>query len=234
MWHCPCECCHGKRKESRHAHVALHSRLPSPPHPHPHAYPTPSTPMPRSFCIPGIAFLFCAFVLSFLVSISLPYLTALDIVRTHFDGVTIDGSNSLNEVRVSSRYLSHSNSTFSDASTTASSDYGERARAGSINQNHLFTGIFRAPCRYEQDGDKTCGSAHSGGYIVGVTARDSDVSVIISESWTRGLAVHPIGERYLPSLPSATISPNSLTNTAHIICCFSRRPMKFNTDIVRL
>ncbi|KAK0201066.1 hypothetical protein DFS33DRAFT_1102559 [Desarmillaria ectypa] len=38
--------------------------------------------MSRVFCIPGIVFLFCAFVLSFLTSISLPYLTGLDIART--------------------------------------------------------------------------------------------------------------------------------------------------------
>ncbi|KAJ7583794.1 actin cortical patch SUR7/pH-response regulator pali [Mycena floridula] len=55
--------------------------------------------MPRSFCIPGIVFLFCAFVLSFLVSISLPYLTALDVVRTHFDGTPFLGSVGLSEVR---------------------------------------------------------------------------------------------------------------------------------------
>ena len=36
--------------------------------------------MSRAFCIPGIVFIFCAFVLNFLVSISLPYLPALDIV----------------------------------------------------------------------------------------------------------------------------------------------------------
>jgi len=42
--------------------------------------------MGRVFHIPGIFFLFCAFVLLLLVSISLPYLTALDVVRVHFDG----------------------------------------------------------------------------------------------------------------------------------------------------
>lgn len=42
--------------------------------------------MPRSFCIPGVLFLLCAFVLLFIVSISLPYLTAMDITRVHFNG----------------------------------------------------------------------------------------------------------------------------------------------------
>ncbi|KAL1754048.1 SUR7/PalI family-domain-containing protein [Schizophyllum commune] len=37
--------------------------------------------MSRAFCIPGIFFIFAALVLNFLVSISLPYLTALDVAR---------------------------------------------------------------------------------------------------------------------------------------------------------
>ncbi|KAH8102707.1 actin cortical patch SUR7/pH-response regulator pali [Cristinia sonorae] len=41
--------------------------------------------MPRAFHIPGVVFLFIAFVLLFLVSISLPYLTALDFTRIHFN-----------------------------------------------------------------------------------------------------------------------------------------------------
>ncbi|KAF9528840.1 hypothetical protein CPB83DRAFT_869364 [Crepidotus variabilis] len=57
--------------------------------------------MSRAFCIPGIVFLFCALVLNFLVSISLPYLPALDIVRTHFPSsdVTAAGVTGINEVR---------------------------------------------------------------------------------------------------------------------------------------
>lgn len=42
--------------------------------------------MSRAFCVPGVFFLFCAFVLLFIASISLPYLTAMDITRTHFGG----------------------------------------------------------------------------------------------------------------------------------------------------
>jgi len=41
--------------------------------------------MPRILHIPGVIALFCAFVLLFLVSISLPYLTALDFARVHFN-----------------------------------------------------------------------------------------------------------------------------------------------------
>ncbi|KAF8918359.1 hypothetical protein CPB85DRAFT_1214172 [Mucidula mucida] len=46
--------------------------------------------MTRAFCIPGIIFLVAAFVLSLLVSISLPYLTALDVARTDF--AMVEGS----------------------------------------------------------------------------------------------------------------------------------------------
>ena len=60
--------------------------------------------MARIFCIPGVIFIFFAFVLNFLASISLPYLTALDITRTHFDhGVILsDTQNSgVTELKVS-------------------------------------------------------------------------------------------------------------------------------------
>ncbi|KAJ7255425.1 hypothetical protein B0H12DRAFT_1233044 [Mycena haematopus] len=55
--------------------------------------------MSRIFCIPGIIFLTCALVLSLLVSISLPFLPALDFVRVHFNsGVTTSGDG-LTELR---------------------------------------------------------------------------------------------------------------------------------------
>ncbi|VDC01147.1 unnamed protein product [Peniophora sp. CBMAI 1063] len=56
----------------------------------------------RHFCIPGLFFLFCAFVLSLIVSISLPSLPALDIARTKFSGGTTQVSNvdgGVNELR---------------------------------------------------------------------------------------------------------------------------------------
>ncbi|TDL27025.1 pali-domain-containing protein [Rickenella mellea] len=56
--------------------------------------------MGRSFCIPGILILFCAFVLSFLVSISLPYLTALDITRVHINAAASSSSaNAISQLR---------------------------------------------------------------------------------------------------------------------------------------
>jgi len=64
----------------------------------------PTSPkMSRVFCIPGIIFLFCAFVLSFLVSISTPFLPALDIARVHFDNrALVLGETDIVETRVRS------------------------------------------------------------------------------------------------------------------------------------
>ncbi|KAI0640994.1 hypothetical protein C8Q79DRAFT_993873 [Trametes meyenii] len=58
--------------------------------------------MARIFHIPGIIFLLCAFVLLFLVSISLPYLTALDVARVKIkSGSPTVGSdtNAIHEIR---------------------------------------------------------------------------------------------------------------------------------------
>lgn len=58
------------------------------------------------FLAPGVICLFIAFVLSLLVSISLPTLPALDITRTHYDtdflenGGDINGVHLLGELRV--------------------------------------------------------------------------------------------------------------------------------------
>jgi hypothetical protein len=58
--------------------------------------------MPRSLCIPGVFFLFAAFVLLFIVSVSLPYLTAMDIARTHFATAVNDDAttDSVNQIRL--------------------------------------------------------------------------------------------------------------------------------------
>jgi len=40
----------------------------------------------RAFFVPGTVLLFLAFILSLIVSVSLPSLPALDIARSHFDG----------------------------------------------------------------------------------------------------------------------------------------------------
>jgi hypothetical protein len=49
----------------------------------------------------GLIVLFLAFVFSFLVSISLPSLPALDIVRTHYGKGIALGSTGMSELRVS-------------------------------------------------------------------------------------------------------------------------------------
>lgn len=59
------------------------------------------TTMSRAFCIPGIVFLVAALVLSFLVSVSLPFLPALDIVRTNFQGGVQQGAIGTVQTRVS-------------------------------------------------------------------------------------------------------------------------------------
>ncbi|KAJ7635496.1 hypothetical protein DFH06DRAFT_675535 [Mycena polygramma] len=55
--------------------------------------------MARAFYLSGMAFLFCALVLSFLSSISLPYLPALDFTRVKFAKGFFSGSDTLQEVR---------------------------------------------------------------------------------------------------------------------------------------
>lgn len=55
--------------------------------------------MARSFCIPGIVFLGCAFVLLLLVSVSLPFINTMDFVRVHFSGVVQGNGNNLVEAR---------------------------------------------------------------------------------------------------------------------------------------
>ncbi|OJA12572.1 hypothetical protein AZE42_04948 [Rhizopogon vesiculosus] len=56
--------------------------------------------MSRAYCISGVLFLFCAFVLLFLVSISLPYFQAMDITRVHATGQFSSGSQTITELRL--------------------------------------------------------------------------------------------------------------------------------------
>jgi len=56
--------------------------------------------MSRAFCIPGVVILFCALVLSFLASLSLPYIPTLDIVRIQLpSGFTASGEGGIKEYR---------------------------------------------------------------------------------------------------------------------------------------
>jgi len=58
--------------------------------------------MSRTFCVPGVFFLFSAFVLLFITSVSLPYLSAMDITRTHFEAGSVaapGSSSSISQIR---------------------------------------------------------------------------------------------------------------------------------------
>ncbi|KAJ6482933.1 hypothetical protein C8R47DRAFT_981603 [Mycena vitilis] len=55
--------------------------------------------MSRIFCIPGIIFLLCALVLGILVSISLPFLPALDFVRVQFGSGVATSGDAMTELR---------------------------------------------------------------------------------------------------------------------------------------
>jgi len=57
--------------------------------------------MARLFCIPASILLFAAFILNVIVTISLPYLPALDITRTRFPNGAEEDGRSLTELRVS-------------------------------------------------------------------------------------------------------------------------------------
>lgn len=58
--------------------------------------------MARLFCVPGVAFLLSATVLLILVSISLPFLPALDITRARFaTNLSTQEAGSVSQIRVS-------------------------------------------------------------------------------------------------------------------------------------
>ncbi|KIK64991.1 hypothetical protein GYMLUDRAFT_39402 [Collybiopsis luxurians FD-317 M1] len=108
--------------------------------------------MARLFCIPGIIFLFCAFILSLLTSISLPFLPALDIARSHLNGNALINGDNVNQIRF---------------------------------------GVWAA-CTYKSDSDSRICTDVQHGYSTPISDTNKDASVIISGSWTRGLAVHPV------------------------------------------
>lgn len=114
--------------------------------------------MSRAFCIPGIFFLTCALVLSFLASLSLPFLPALDIVRVKF-GTNSTGAASagslpvVTELRVSSlaRYTILMGPLLIFSPSLAS---GKRDSLLPILAE--FKPLCRAPCEYDLKGARTC------------------------------------------------------------------------------
>ncbi|KAF7353375.1 hypothetical protein MSAN_01526100 [Mycena sanguinolenta] len=125
--------------------------------------------MARAFYLSGMGFLFCALVLSFLSSISLPYLPALDFTRVTFTGVFFPGSaaDELSQLRVSTLDF------FCYFLFTLPS--------------HLAVGGF---CEYDGNNHRHC--FHTGhGYPIEIETPEEQ-TVIIGASWTRGLAIHPV------------------------------------------
>ena len=57
--------------------------------------------MSRAFWIPAAFIIFCALVLNFLASISLPYLPGLDIARANLSSAQVQSSTGISEIRVS-------------------------------------------------------------------------------------------------------------------------------------
>ena len=55
----------------------------------------------------------------------------------------------------------------------------------------------RAGCWYENDGNRVCNSAGNA-YATTVYAHNNDSSVTVGPSWTRGLAIHPVGTSSVP------------------------------------
>lgn len=157
--------------------------------------------MGRAFCIPAVFFLFSAFVLLFIVSISLPYLTAMDITRVHFGDVsTQTGNNTMTQLRVSPLLLSFQ----SKLTPFCSSVYGIYSLPLFLSQNthtrsgptvmisRMATGCaalqvcppcFSLSSAYHHPGH---------GYSVTITNSQRN-SITIGSSWTTGLAVHPVG-----------------------------------------
>ena len=63
-----------------------------------------TTRMARVFCVPAVFFIFAAFVLLSIVSISLPHLFAMDVTRVHTSSsstTTLSGNDTITELRVS-------------------------------------------------------------------------------------------------------------------------------------
>ncbi|TCD67394.1 hypothetical protein EIP91_012429 [Steccherinum ochraceum] len=91
--------------------------------------------MSRAFHIPGVIFLFIAFVLLLLVSISLPFLTGLDFARIHFNqGI----SSSVSQIRFGSwAYCSY---TF-DGDRTCSPAHSAYSLTFNSTINHSQTNI---------------------------------------------------------------------------------------------
>ena len=132
----------------------------------------------RAFCVPGSVFLLAATVLLIITSVSLPYLPAVDFVRSNFQSGTVsvlDGHGDVTSTSVSQLRVTRS---VSDVSVW------------SLTSGRLQLGIW-SYCSIEQpSGNRDCSTT---GYAYGVGVRNGISTATIQPSWTRGLAVHPVG-----------------------------------------
>ena len=73
--------------------------------------------------------------------------------------------------------------------------------------------MCRGACWYETNGDRGCNAAHNA-YSTTIYDAQRQGFVTVAPSWTRGLAIHPVGAcPPLPSLPTTYChsSPTALT-----------------------
>ncbi|KAI0250547.1 hypothetical protein BJV78DRAFT_553324 [Lactifluus subvellereus] len=130
----------------------------------------------RTFFIPGVIVLFCALILSILVSVSLPSLPVVDIARAHFTGGIAPHVSTGTE-------------------SIGKSECGLLSFASSVVHIVFFflvSGQFGiwAYCIYDaQTGHRTCINP---GYGYKVQLLSASNSVTIGPGATRGLAVHPV------------------------------------------
>ncbi|KAF4612193.1 hypothetical protein D9613_003699 [Agrocybe pediades] len=122
-----------------------------------------------------VVFLALAFILSLLVSISLPSLRAIDIVR-----IDVDGSDGFENIDAGS-IRRH----FSDVA-------GNLVRIRSKAAPAVPHGILTRSYCVEPSGVKTLCSSTGHGYSVPLTVAGGE----IKSSWTKGLAVHPVATAF--------------------------------------
>ncbi|KAH7882204.1 hypothetical protein F5I97DRAFT_437213 [Phlebopus sp. FC_14] len=129
--------------------------------------------MARAFCIPAVFFLFSAFVLLFIVSVSLPYLSAMDITRVHTNGGSaVSGQQTMTQLRLGiwayCYDVSNGNRVCDNTGQPRLSLQTPLTLFGSLK--YIFLGH---------------------GYSVTITNTQNN-SITIGSSWTLGLAVHPV------------------------------------------
>lgn len=77
---------------------------------------------------------------------------------------------------------------------------------------HIQPGRCRASCSYEVTGNRVCTPSHSA-YSTTIYDAQHQGFVTIGPSWTRGLAIHPVGES--PNSPCPRLAPCPFTLATH-------------------